>query len=312
LIAFAALGWRFGGMQNARKAFFFIAFIVVAFGLFEFLAPKAYAALFNVIDFYAARGVVDAATVQRLENSFFVSGSRDGERMVLPFLGDHRVSSIFLEPVSMGNFGAIAIAFALSIGRRRGAAAWTAGLVGLFAIAVADARFGSIVALLFLAARFLPSGWTRIGLPFLPLIALGVLGAFALTGVGHGDDLPTRLAGSGRTLFDMGPAALFGLADTETITFDAGYAYMLAAFGLPFCVILWLGFVMLPTPTAEAERFKLMLAIYACTLLCVSGTSLFAMKTGALAFFIVGALAAHGYVRVPRLEGAPIQLGVRA
>lgn len=303
-ITFAALGLRLARFDVSLKAFFLISAIVIAFAIFEFVAPAAYVSLFNVLDFYVARGVVDAETVQRLDGGFFVSGSRDDARMILPFLGEHRVSSVFLEPVSMGNFGAIAIALALSFDAQHRRTAIAVGAVGLFAIAIADARFGSIVALLFVAGRLLPAAWTRVGLPLLPLIALGVLVAFAVSGVGSGDDLPTRLAGSGRTLLEMSPASVFGLADYEVGTIDAGYAYMLSAFGLPFCVVLWVAFVLLPTPTRQAERYKLMMAIYICTLLCVSGTSLFAMKTGALAFFIAGALAAPALVTTRRWRTA--------
>ena len=41
----------------------------------------------------------------------FISGMRYEGRTLLPFLGEHRVSSIFLEPVSVGNFGAICFAW---------------------------------------------------------------------------------------------------------------------------------------------------------------------------------------------------------
>jgi putative polymerase len=37
----------------------------------------------------------------------------NGGRNLLPFLGNHRVSSIFLEPASAGNFGIIVFMWAL-------------------------------------------------------------------------------------------------------------------------------------------------------------------------------------------------------
>lgn len=292
LAAFAALGLRYGSIAHAQAAFLLVCAIVLGFAAFEFLAPEAYTGVFNVIRFYTARGVVDADSIQYLDSAFFVSGARAGERMLFPELGAHRVSSIFLEPVSMGNFGALAIAFALSLGRAQWRTAAAVGAVGLAAIVLADARFASMAVILFIIVRLLPRSWMRIALPFLPLVALGVLVGFALSDVGAGDDLPTRLAGSGRTLLGMSPVAAFGLAPYAVTAYDSGYAYAFSAFGLPFSILLWAAFILLPTPSKPAERFKLLLGVYICALLCISGSSLFALKTAGLAFFVLGGLAA--------------------
>ena len=305
LVTFAALGWRYGSFAHARAAFFILSGIVLAIGVFEWLAPDAFTQMLNVLQFYNARGMVDAQDLERLDSAFFISGERGGERLLFPLLGTHRVSSIFLEPVSMGNFGALALVFALSLDRTHWRSALAAALVAAVAIVLADARFASMVALLFLVARMLPAGWTRAGVSLLPLIAIGMLFAFAFSTVGEGDDLPTRLAGSGRTLLAMDPAIVFGLSAHEVVTYDAGYAYAMSAFGLPLCIVLWGAFVAAPAPTRQAQRYKLLLAVYMCALLCISGTSLFALKTGALGFYIFGALAARQEARRP--ASRPVQ-----
>lgn len=315
LVVFAALGWRYGGFERARAVFFAVSGFVLTFALLEWVWPQTYGALFNVMDFYAARGMVDADTIQRLDSTFFVSGARDGERLLVPLLGPHRASSIFLEPVSMGNFGALSLAFALSLGRAHWRTALAAALIGLVAIVLADARFASMAALFFLIARLLPAAWTRIGVALLPLLAIGMLAAFAGSDIGAGDDLPTRLAGSGRTLLEMSPAAVFGAPEFDPVTYDAGYAYAMSAFGLPLCILLWLAFVATPTRGREGERFKLLLGVYMCALLCISGTSLFALKTAALAFFMFGALAsgrARAAAPSRRSAEAPLPQGASA
>jgi putative polymerase len=304
LIAFVLLGLRYGGFTRARVTFFIVSAIVLTVALIEFFAPDFYTSVFNVIDFYRVRGMVDAETLAGLDSAFFLSGARDDGRMLAPFLGEHRVSSIFLEPVSMGNFGAIALMFALSIDREHWRTAAAAGAIGIVTIVLSDARFGSLAAMLFMLVRLLPLSWMRIGLPLLPLIAIAVLVAFAWSDVRVGDDLPTRLAASGRVLLSMEPAAIFGLGNYEITTYDAGYAYALSAFGLPFCVLLWASFVMLPVSSRTGQRFKVLLGVYVCALLCISGTSLFALKTAGLTFFLAGALAA------PR--GAPAYLAQSA
>jgi putative polymerase len=90
---------------------------------------------------------------------------------------------------------------------------------------------------------------------------------------------------------EMGPAAFFGLSSYEITTVDSGYAYIFSALGLPFCVALWAAFVLMPAPNLEAQRCKMLLGVYIAALLCISGTSLFALKTAGLGFFILGALA---------------------
>jgi len=292
LITFVALGWRYGGFERARSAFFIVSAIVLVFAAFEYLTPDTYTTFFNVIRFYAARGIVDAEAIRNLDSQFFLSGARDGERMLAPFLGAHRVSSIFLEPVSMGNFGALALIFALSLEGAHWRTALAIGAVALITIVLADARFASMAAILFVVVRLLPVHWMRIGLPMLPLVGIALLIGFALSDVGRGDDMPTRLAGAGRVLMDMSPPAFFGLSSYEIATVDSGYAYAFSALGLPFCIALWTAFVLLPAPNVEAQRYKMLLGVYIAALLCISGTSLFALKTAGLGFFILGALAA--------------------
>lgn len=291
LLAFVVLGLRYGDENRAKSAFFIVSALVIGFGLFEFLAPGAYTDLFNVIQFYSARGMVDADALAQADSAFFMSGSRDGARMLFPFLGDHRVSSIFLEPVSMGNFGAIAVAYALSFDRSEWRKALTIGAVGFVAIALSDARFGSMAAIVFILVRLLPLKWLRAALPLLPLFAFALLIAFALSDVGNGDDLATRLAGSGRLLLSMSPAAYFGLASYDISSVDSGYAYALSALGLPLCAVLWFAFLRIPAQSAQAQRMHVLTGVYICALLCISGSSLFALKTAALAFFVLGAVA---------------------
>ncbi|MES1199996.1 MAG: hypothetical protein ABUS57_00920 [Pseudomonadota bacterium] len=298
LLAFLSLGIGAGNIRVAQFAFFAVAACVLALGLFELLAPRLYATNLNVLQFYIMRGTIDPKVREWVDTSLFVSSMRAGERNLIAFLGPHRVSSIFLEPVSMGNFGAIAIAWALSVGRKHWRTALAAVLIGASAIVAADARFAVVAVLVFLVARLVPHDWNRILLTVAPLGAIGVL--FAM-GSRHliGDDLPSRLSVSGAAIAALSPAELLGLASGGQGTLDSGYAYALSAFGLPLCVALWIAFVWLPTPGAQSTRLKMLIGCYICTLLCISGSSLFALKTAALAWFLLGAMIAEETVRTP-------------
>lgn len=293
IAAFLLLGMAAGGLASARSAFFTVALVAGLFGVFEAANPRLFGETFRILQFYVMRGVVDPGVAGFTDTSLFVSSLRGDERNLLPFLGPHRVSSIFLEPVSMGNFGAVAVAFALSLGAQHRRTALIVGIAGVLAILAADARFAATAVLLFAVARVIPLDLTRLILLPMPFVAVAVLLAADAAVAATGDDLPTRLARSGAAIAGLDMQALFGLRPPGRESLDSGYAYALAAFGLPFCVLAWFAFVLMPTPGRQSTQFKLLLGVYICALLCVSGSSLFALKTAALTWFLFGALIAE-------------------
>lgn len=306
VVAFAALGWRFGGDVGVKRLCLIVGALVIVVGLIELAAPRTYVWLFDVIEFYRAREAVSLESTANLDSAFFISSLRDETRMLLPALGPHRVSSIFLEPVSMGNFGALTLALALALDRRHWRAALGLAVISVIVIVLADARFASMLAPFLIAARFIPRGWIRPALIALPVFAIALLITLAASDVGSGDDLATRLAGSGRTLLSMPPQALLGVTGYEMVLYDAGYAYAFSSFGLPLCIALWAAFVWLPTPSRAGERYKLLLGVYVCALLCISGTSVFALKTAGLGFFALGALSAARRAPARMSAAAPL------
>jgi putative polymerase len=320
IIAFLVLGLAVGDRTWAQRAFFTTAALILFFGTLELAFPEVYAKTFNVLQFYIMRGELSPAVLEYTDNSLFISSMRNQGRFLLPFLGPHRVSSIFLEPVSMGNFGAIAIAWALAQARGQWKIALAAAALGVAAIIMADARFAAMASGLFLIGRLAPIAWMRLVLAPAPFLAIALLLILGASIQGAGDDLPTRLAQSGNTIAHLNAPALFGLTVGRMTTLDSGYAYVLTSFGLPLCLAMWAAFVWLPTPGELSTRFKFLLGLYICALLCVSGSSLFALKTAALAWFLLGCAMAHDYAhvravreRAPRKSAsAPQSVSVRA
>lgn len=288
IVAFLTLGMSAGSSRRALLAFWAVSILVITFAFFEWFFPSTFASYFNVLAFYIMRGELDPRVSEYADTSLFISSVRSQGRFLLPFLGPHRVSSIFIEPVSMGNFGAIAIAWGLSFARRQ----WRTWLpimaVGVSAVILADARFAAMVSVIFVLARFTPVPWMRTIIAPAPFVIIAGLLLMATLIPGAGDDLPTRLAQSGNSLANLELESLFGLVSQRDATLDAGYAYVLTAFGLPLSLALWACFIWLPTPGDQSARFKFLLGLYLCALLCVSGTSLFALKTAALAWFMLG------------------------
>jgi putative polymerase len=290
-LAFYFLGSRFATAQDADRLVRVSVLLVLAVGIFEWGFLDLFLHFFNVMAYYVARGTVDAVTAAIYQTDLFASGIRpEAEgRTLLPFLGDHRVSSVFLEPVSAGNFAVIAFAWFLVRGRDRWrkTAVWLA--LCLCIIILADSRLGLIICLATLAL-LVPTTRKRWVYAVAPACVVAVLIAVSsvVGDAAFGDNLLGRLTSSGSVLNSYGLEWL-GLKEPAVPPYDSGYAYVLTKFGLVGAIALWIVFLAMPRRTAEAEFMKAFNGYYMCLLLSVSGSSLFTIKTGALLWFIFGA-----------------------
>eukprot|EP00873_Tetraselmis_striata_P026158 jgi/Tetstr1/446422/TSEL_033964.t1 len=157
-ICFYFLGRGVRDIRSVDKLVLACAGIVIAVGLFEYFLLDIFLANININDYYIARGTINAGDNFTEGSDLFISGIRPEGRNFFPFLGIHRVSSVFLEPVSMGNFGAFLGMWALfrkDMARRKLLFAASATVIIL-----GDARFGLFVCIAFFAAflvyRFVP------------------------------------------------------------------------------------------------------------------------------------------------------------
>src|SRR5262249_13579416 len=146
---FFFLGYYLGSVRSCDRLVTVLILLALGSALFEWLALNTYLHYFDVIRYYVARGtesnLQDASgLVIRGDDSagLYINGTRFQERTLLPFLGSHRVSGIFLEPVAVGNVCAIAFAWVIL---RDGGLIWplVANPIAIATILVlADARFG--------------------------------------------------------------------------------------------------------------------------------------------------------------------------
>jgi putative polymerase len=300
---FFLLGNYLGSVRSCDRLVAFLILLALGTALFEWLALDTYLRFFDVIRYYVARGTeshleADSALLIRGADTaagLYVNGTRFEERTLLPFLGSHRVSGIFLEPVSVGNFGAIAFAWVLLRDRGR---VWPL-VAKSFAIAtilvLADARFGFYLCIftlvLYLAAPMIRPTMLLFG-PFLVMIGL-----VAYAGV-HGQGAPSnelagRLMHAADSLVELDSWQVFGLSISDVFiggyTGDSGYGYMLVKVGLVGLTAIWTLFIYAPVFDRDAWRFKVFIAFYAVSLLSISA-SLFTIKTAALLWFLYGTL----------------------
>ena len=300
-VAVTYIFFELGGLatlQNGNRLLWIIMAIVVPFSAFEVLTPEQFGSMFNVWSYYVDKGVITATTINYTDTTSFISGMRGGQeaRSFFPsLLGPQRFSSVFLEPVSMGNFSVISFAWCIStsIGRR-----WVRGLL-IFLAAVcavlADSRFAFACWALMLLFRMTPLHRSRLVIFCLPLLAMFVLlivgSLHEMPGVQPSiltDDFPGRLLFSGRLLDYWNLPQWFGFAASQVYTSDTGYAYVVNNLGLPLALFL-LGIFAIQTPrTPEALSMKAMITVYMATSLCI-GANMFTIKTAALCWFLYGA-----------------------
>ena len=287
-VAFYNLGLRADDPREADRAALASGLIVVVMGVFEYAAFDVYERLFNIVGYYIARGSMLPSEVNEYTGTLFASGIRGNGRTLLPFLGPHRASSVFLEPVSAGNFGAILFAWALYRPAMRGRALLFA--CAAVSIVLADARFGAYVCVAVAGAMLVGYRLPRllwIALPFAILLGLAVYG-FESAQVRWEDDMAGRVLWSARLVTSLPAEAVLGLGTGMGFLADSGYANTLYDIGAVGIVSVWVLFILMPSRNPAAWRLRCGIATYLCLLMVVS-VSAFTIKTAALLWFVLGA-----------------------
>jgi putative polymerase len=296
-VIFFAMGARLADARLADGLALWSAVIVLVFAIFEFAALDTYLDYFNVLGYYISRGTVLPSEAMGATKGLFISGNRPEPRTLLSFLGQHRVSSVFLEPVSMGNFGAIIFAWALF--RRGWRWRWFLFAAALTMVTLADARFGLftciLMALLAPFYRVIPRPVWLV-LPFLVFAAIGVYGLQSATDAGD-NSLTGRLTVTAGIVSKLPVAVVLGVETTDRFTADSGMAYTLTKFGLIGVAGLWALLVFQPLRSARGWNFLSMMFLYLVLIMVISN-SFYSIKTGALMWFMAGTAAAVDWPRI--------------
>jgi putative polymerase len=296
-IAFFFLGCHFGTLRVADRLVTLLLIVALADALFEWIAPTAYAHYFDVARYYIERG-----TTGQEEHQFFggfFNSARFQNRTLLPVLGDHRVSGIFLEAPSVGNFGGIVFAWILLRPKRL----WSFMLktvAVVMIVVLADARFGLyfcvFVAAIYPLSRFIPRSMLFIG-PFVAMIAL-VTYAITEGPQVFDNDMVGRFLYAGQILSKIYAPQIFGLGASDISTGtsfasdpvnDSAYTYVLVEIGILGAAALWALFIYSPVASKDAWRFKTVVAFYYILILTIAASA-FTIKTAALLWFLYGTL----------------------
>ncbi|HEX5125152.1 MAG TPA: hypothetical protein VFW00_00285 [Rhodocyclaceae bacterium] len=305
-VLFYWLGRNAGSIDLADRILKQIVLLVLVAGLFELLLPNVFTQIFNIFSYYVSQGGITVDTNFISDSRLQLNGLRPEGigRTILPVLfGSHRISSIFLEPVSLGNFAVITAAWGFAKPREEIRTALFFIVSAAVLIALSDSRYGLLMFGLLFALRLsmvdrLPG--LAILFPFMSILFLLALAVLQPDVVG--DNIVGRLTTSGRALTGFDMPMILGITGSNINFGDMGYAYVLTRFGLFLALYLWLSLWLIPVSNSTGTRFRVYLALYIALILCVSGTSLFALKTAGLAWFLLGTVAD----RMPRLQPAKL------
>ncbi len=294
-IIFFWMGCNLGNLSLADRVFKSAILMVGLLGLFELLFLDVYTNFFNIFSYYVNTGNLQPITDYVRESKLQLNGTRPegiGRTLLPGLLGDHRVSSVFLEPVSLGNFAVLCGVWGLS----KPWSQWREILfflgAAVFLMVLSDSRFAMAALGLMAAIRMLARGAAlncAVIVPFIAMLCLLYLGSIATGPVFamSSDDFHGRLEFSGKVLLDFDLASLLGV-NNGVIYADVGYAHLFNTYSLPLCLLLWACYWLLPITNDTSLRFRALAAIYLSLLLCISGFSFFALKSAALLWFLLG------------------------
>jgi len=299
-IAFILLGKSVNDVKAADKIVFVATGLIFSFAIFEYFFLESFLQVFQIAQYYIARGTLKASEwALDVSNGLMVSGFRpeDQGRALLPFLGRHRVSSLFLEPSTLGNFGALVTLWAVVRSRmERQIYFWTAA-GGLALLILSDARFSAYFLALAVLMMLTPPKITTPCVFLMPFVAILGLYFFGVSADQHGGipfveglGIEDRLLYSGRVLFDFDIYNWFGGAASSAQTFDAGYGYVISNAGIIGFIVFWVLLMSLKGHNRHFYPFRNVTGAYFATLLCISA-SLFTIKIAALLWFLLGALS---------------------
>lgn len=287
-----------------------LQWIVLAFMLFEAIWPDEFSHVFNVMSYY-----IDTRGFQRQDFwsqetlGLFVSAMRPGERFLFPSLNIHRLSSVFLEPVSLGNYCVIVAMILAALWddirtRQRIFLVISTAMI----LVGCDGRFALIAVLITVIVRFVAPLLPRYSnVIYLPCVLAGaalVTYWFNLSPLG--DDFTSRTAGSISKLSQMGLIDLLGYNVGHAYdVMDSGIAYLLYSQSLLGTIMLWIMIALaMPQRDRPSIIFSHATSIYVALNLLVS-YSVFSIKTAGLLWFAFGALSRAPSALKTRLPAFP-------
>lgn len=265
--------------------------IIFVVAVLELTNPDAYSEIFRILDYYVNTRDFSANSFWNTESKLFVSATRPGDRF-FGFVDWHRASSIFLEPVSLGNYCVIAAILTV--------ACWAeftpiarAYLIGstLFLLVGCDGRLAAasigIVLIAIIVVRNISTKWSIFYLPTILAAAMGLVWGF-VSGE-RLDNFTGRVAGTIEALSRLDVPDLWGMNIAATsLAADNGIVYFVLSQSVVGLCAIWLAITLLaPNRTLPSRLYAHGIAIFIPLNLLIS-YSFFSIKVAGLMWFFYG------------------------
>lgn len=285
------------------------AFIVA---MWEGFALDQFTEYFNIRKYYVDKGVMTEE--QFSQANLIVSGFRPNESFLLdlPF---HRLSSVFLEPVSLGFLGFITGLYFVAIKRNISATTFVMGLILSYAlIMISDARMAFMSLTLMLIIRpvvaRIDHRFAALVFPSILIIALiiYVTEIFGTTGEGIGwrvDDSMNRLA---KMDFDL----FIGLSAKTHFAEDSALLKLFQFQGILGVLLFWLAPIFFMRRMAEEPRIYLFGITIFLSFGFIISSAILTIKTAALLWFLYGYLVAWTIKRNEEMQDKLTEAGTAA
>ncbi|MDH5835569.1 polysaccharide biosynthesis protein GumE [Luteimonas kalidii] len=292
LIAFAFLVLGAAYRGQVPRLCLWLALLVAVVAAFELAAPQLYGDLVNPKSYFVNARGASAAGFWNEDSNLYVSATRPNARNFLASSELPRASSIFVEPVTMGNFIIFLAAVVLAFGRRLAPLARLAAFaLVLFLVVASDGRLaaGTCVLMLLVAPVFARLD-QRMAFAVFAAVLLAGAGLVHVAGVEAFDDtMLGRIFFSVQSIEGLSLRQWLGLEPGAAYRyFDSGIAYFIASQSLPGVIAFALGYsFLLILPGVEGRLFK-HLAIFAFALSLLVSNGYFSIKTAALWWFVCG------------------------
>lgn len=289
---------------NIIKLFCALQATILAFMLLEGIFPQTFSDIFAPWDYYLRTRWSGDSESWHPETGLFISSFRPGGRLIFDWLGIHRLSSVFLEPVSLGNWCIIVTIFIMVFWRSASPAVRVFLIVSNFALLVgSDGRLAMASSLLIVVLSVLAPRLPRyLYFWYLPGVIVAAFAFVMIVGFEpFGDTFAGRIGRSVALLAALDFPAYLGI-DPALIerSADTGISYLILTQSVFGAIALWAAICYLNPPNSR-PAVVLMHGICAyISLLLMVSYSLFTIKTAAPLWLI------YGYVHVKGFLGDPL------
>jgi putative polymerase len=283
--------------SNVRPLVIGIQALVLIVTLWEGMFPSHFSGTMDIVSYYLNKGDLTLDEIWNPDNELFVSAMRPDDRFLFDNLDIHRLSSVFLEPVSLGNYVVIVWLITLSLWSQLGLASRIFLLASNFVLLVGcDGRLAAGLIAITLALRLMISLVpSRLNLLYAPLVVAVGWALVEFAGFQPGrDNFEGRVAHSIHLLSNMKLLEIFALDGTLIPNWDSGIHYVVVTQSILVVVFLWTAICVFARYDRREQIFyNHGLCIYVVSTLMIS-YSLFSVKTAALLWFIYGYMNSTG------------------